>query len=295
MTEGTVDSRAPAQTAARVTATATAIIGLGVVTAATGVVVLVWPEATLQVIAVVFGIFAVADGVLRLVSALVADDRSGGWRMLLVLQGVLSVLVGIVFLRHPFQTLAVLTLLLGMFWVVGGLLQVVHGLGSPASSSWHTRRPPCSSSCGYWACSCSSAGPCSSDGGSSSCSGMNVMNERLFLRSRPRPTASIERTAQLRPDSRAVTTADRRLLTPLGRRPEHVPLTMLTDTWSSEATSRPVGRVEARRARPHVRGRVSDDRPGVGAPRPVRRAAAHSGQLVGPPPGRGSGGRRRRR
>jgi uncharacterized membrane protein HdeD (DUF308 family) len=132
MTEGTVDSRAPAQTAARVTATATAIIGLGVVTVATGVVVLVWPEATLQVIAVVFGIFAVADGVLRLVSALVADDRSGGWRMLLVLQGVLSVLVGIVFLRHPFQTLAVLTLLLGMFWVVGGLLQVVHGLGSPA-------------------------------------------------------------------------------------------------------------------------------------------------------------------
>ncbi|RSM60385.1 hypothetical protein DMH04_54120 [Kibdelosporangium aridum] len=132
MAEGTVNSRDPAQTAARVTATATAIIGLGVVTAATGVVVLVWPEATLQVIAVVFGIFAVTDGVLRLVSALIADARSEGWRMLLALQGVLSVLVGIVVLRHPFQTLAVLTLLLGLFWVVGGLLQVVHGLGSPA-------------------------------------------------------------------------------------------------------------------------------------------------------------------
>jgi uncharacterized membrane protein HdeD (DUF308 family) len=135
MTEGAVNSRDPAQTAARVTATATAIIGLGVVTAATGVVVLVWPEATLQVIAVVFGIFAVIDGVLRLVSALVADARSEGWRMLLALQGVLSVLVGIVVLRHPFQTLAVLTLLLGLFWVVGGLLQVVHGLGSPAMRS----------------------------------------------------------------------------------------------------------------------------------------------------------------
>lgn len=117
-----------AQTLARAGHSSVVITGVGVAALAAGFVVLVWPSATLKVIAVVFGVFALLDGIFRLVSALTPDEQAAPWRVLPALQGVLSILVGIVFVRYPFQTLAVLTLVLGMFWVVSGLVQIVHGI-----------------------------------------------------------------------------------------------------------------------------------------------------------------------
>ncbi|MGI6876703.1 HdeD family acid-resistance protein [Amycolatopsis sp. 3B14] len=137
MTANTSPRRGTVHSLASAAGSSGAVMAIGVGTIAAGAVVLAWPEATLKVIAVVFGISAIVDGVVRLVSAVSAGDRSAAQRTLPVLAGVLSILVGIVFVRYPFPTLAALTLLLGMFWVVAGLVQIVHGLAErETGSAW---------------------------------------------------------------------------------------------------------------------------------------------------------------
>ncbi|HVW43370.1 MAG TPA: DUF308 domain-containing protein [Amycolatopsis sp.] len=132
MTENMTSKRDPGDVAGAMARSSSGIIALGTVTVIAGIAVLAWPSATAKVIAVIFGIFALVSGVFQLASAIAADRPAtgGGARVLLAVSGVLSLLLGIVCLRHPFQTLEILTLLLGMFWVVTGVVGVVHALGS---------------------------------------------------------------------------------------------------------------------------------------------------------------------
>jgi uncharacterized membrane protein HdeD (DUF308 family) len=66
-----------------------------------GLFVLAWPDRTIQVIAVLFGLQLVVAGIFRFVAALATDDESGGTRVLLALLGVLSFIVGLYALRNP--------------------------------------------------------------------------------------------------------------------------------------------------------------------------------------------------
>ena len=103
----------------------------GSVTVVAGALVLAWPGVTALIIAVIVALELLVAGVFRLAAALADEEAGGGGRVLLAMFGVLSVLVGILLLRHPFQTLAFLILLLGIFWVVGGLLEAIHAIGAP--------------------------------------------------------------------------------------------------------------------------------------------------------------------
>jgi uncharacterized membrane protein HdeD (DUF308 family) len=128
MAQGAFGGRDRAGTSALPGHASSWVLALGASTALAGVLVLVWPGATLKVIAVVFGIFLLVSGVFRLVSASRKDETGGVSRALVALVGVFSIVVGLLCLRNPFQTLAVLTLLLGLFWVISGGVEVVHAL-----------------------------------------------------------------------------------------------------------------------------------------------------------------------
>ncbi|HJQ48879.1 MAG TPA: DUF308 domain-containing protein [Amycolatopsis sp.] len=135
MTAHPTNERDPGAMAGALARSSAGIISIGVIAVIAGIAVLAWPHATAKVIAIIFGIFALINGVFQLVSAIASDGpRGAGARVLLALAGVLSLLLGIVCLRHPFQTLAILTLLLGLFWVVSGVVGVVHAAGSPEMS-----------------------------------------------------------------------------------------------------------------------------------------------------------------
>lgn len=138
MAEGVLSQRDPAASAGRLVLSPGGVVALGAVGVVAGVVVLAWPGATLLVIAVTFAIFLFVTGVFRLVAALASVEPSGSGRALLAIVGALSILLGILFLRRPFETLAVLVLLLGLFWIVAGALEIVHALGSPGlpGRSW---------------------------------------------------------------------------------------------------------------------------------------------------------------
>jgi len=104
------------------------VLTFGIVTVLAGLFTLVWPGRTIVVVAVLFGIQLVVAGIFRFVAAFASDDESGGTRVLLALLGVLSFIVGLYALRHILITIAALALLLGIFWIVNGVVETFTAL-----------------------------------------------------------------------------------------------------------------------------------------------------------------------
>jgi uncharacterized membrane protein HdeD (DUF308 family) len=102
-------------------------IAFGVVTAVAGVLILSWPGATLVAVAVLLGLQLIIGGVFRAITAFAFDADSVAARILFLLLGVLMVILGILCLRSPLQTIAVLVLLFGLSCIVSGALELFHG------------------------------------------------------------------------------------------------------------------------------------------------------------------------
>jgi uncharacterized membrane protein HdeD (DUF308 family) len=100
----------------------------GLVTLAAGIATLVWPGKTLVVIAVIFGIQLIITGIFRFVAAFAFDALSGGSRVLMALLGVLSLIIGIYAVRHLGVTVLALGLLLGIYWVVSGSIELFNAI-----------------------------------------------------------------------------------------------------------------------------------------------------------------------
>lgn len=84
-------------------------LALGLVALALGVVVLVWPGPSILVAAVLFGLFLVLSGIIELAFALTLDVSVGS-RILLLISGALSLILGVLAFRHFGQGYAVLLL-----------------------------------------------------------------------------------------------------------------------------------------------------------------------------------------
>jgi uncharacterized membrane protein HdeD (DUF308 family) len=104
------------------------VLFYGIVTLLAGIVVLAWPGATLLVIAVLFGVQLIVAGIFRFVAAFGTEDTGAGTRVLLALLGVLSIIIGLYAVRHVLVTLLALVLLLGIFWIVNGTIELFTAL-----------------------------------------------------------------------------------------------------------------------------------------------------------------------
>ncbi|HUC23659.1 MAG TPA: DUF308 domain-containing protein [Streptosporangiaceae bacterium] len=100
------------------------LVVFGVITLAAGVCAVVWPGITLLAAAIVFGVQLIVAGVYRLVGAFALPDVAGGTRVLLALLGVLSLIIGLYAVRHVLLTIIALALLLGIFWIVNGVIEI---------------------------------------------------------------------------------------------------------------------------------------------------------------------------
>jgi uncharacterized membrane protein HdeD (DUF308 family) len=103
------------------------VLAFGIITLLIGLVTLVWPGRTLIVVAVLFGIQLIVMGIFRFASAFGADE-SGGTRVLFALLGVLSLIIGLYAVRHIFITILALALLLGIFWIVSGTVELFNSI-----------------------------------------------------------------------------------------------------------------------------------------------------------------------
>jgi uncharacterized membrane protein HdeD (DUF308 family) len=104
------------------------VLAFGVITLAAAIAVLVWPGETLLVVAVLFGIQLIVSGIFRFIAAFAIDEASGGTRVLLALLGVLSIIIGLWAVRHVLLTLLALVVLLGIYWIVNGVIEIFTAL-----------------------------------------------------------------------------------------------------------------------------------------------------------------------
>jgi uncharacterized membrane protein HdeD (DUF308 family) len=100
------------------------VVGYGVVTILIGLVLAIWPGETLVVLAVLLSIQLMVNGIFSLINAFAAHTVDGGVRALLGLTGALSIIVALLCLRAPLQTVVVIGLLIGAWLVISGLIEV---------------------------------------------------------------------------------------------------------------------------------------------------------------------------
>lgn len=99
---------------------------LGVLSVGFGALLMFWPGKTLTVVATVVGLFTILNGVIRFFTAIFDSRREH--RFLLVLVGIAGVVLGVVIMKNPEATIAVIVLLTAVFWLISGMVDFFGGL-----------------------------------------------------------------------------------------------------------------------------------------------------------------------
>jgi uncharacterized membrane protein HdeD (DUF308 family) len=90
-----------------------------------GVLVLVWPQSTVSILAVLLGIYFVVLGILRVIAGITDKDLNGGGRVANLIIGALVLAGGVIVIRNPFETAVFVVLLIGVSWIFEGIATLV--------------------------------------------------------------------------------------------------------------------------------------------------------------------------
>ncbi|MBK6762938.1 MAG: DUF308 domain-containing protein [Micrococcales bacterium] len=113
---------------------ARAITTVAVLTGVFGLIMLIWPGATVRVVAILFGLWLILSGVVMLVQAL-ASRGSGLLRVLLGVGGLLSLVIGGVCVVNGDASVRILGLFVVIGWIAHGLAYLVVGIRNKYSPS----------------------------------------------------------------------------------------------------------------------------------------------------------------
>jgi uncharacterized membrane protein HdeD (DUF308 family) len=107
------------------------IVAYGALSVLAGVVAIVWPGATLVVIAIVFALQLLVGAVYQFVFVFAIPQESGWLRALVALVAIIALVVSVYLLGHVGLTLLVLAILLGAYWIAQGAIELFVALGHP--------------------------------------------------------------------------------------------------------------------------------------------------------------------
>ena len=88
-----------------------------------GLFALVWPGITLAVLVIIYGAYALVDGIFTIIAGFRSVD--GRRRALLLAEGVIGVIAGLIALAWPGITAVVLLYIISLWAILGGLLRIV--------------------------------------------------------------------------------------------------------------------------------------------------------------------------
>ncbi len=111
------------------------VLFFGIVTLILGVLVVLRPKDTIYAFAILLGIWLFVAGLFRIVMAIADREDTNGTRWLMAVLGLLSVIIGILFLRHTEETVTTLAFLIGLFWVIGGIIEFFTAYSDHGSSA----------------------------------------------------------------------------------------------------------------------------------------------------------------
>jgi uncharacterized membrane protein HdeD (DUF308 family) len=98
----------------------------GVVSIVIGGALLLWPGKTLTVVGFLIGLWMLFAGIMRFLIALFGGDTDGRWVILFV--GIFGIVLGIVVMRNPTETIAIIVLIAAIFWIITGLVDIFRGI-----------------------------------------------------------------------------------------------------------------------------------------------------------------------
>lgn len=103
-------------------------MGRGAIAVVLGVIAIFWPKTAIFTFMLIWGLWALVDGIAVLFLAFRPEARQA--RTMLVVQGSLGVVLGILIVTHPGLSASVVTWLAGVWFVVRGLLEGFAAFGS---------------------------------------------------------------------------------------------------------------------------------------------------------------------
>jgi uncharacterized membrane protein HdeD (DUF308 family) len=106
------------------------VLGWGVVSVLLGVAILVWPGMSIEIAAIMFGIYLLASGIAQVIFG-ISLDISVGERLLLFLSGGLSLVLGVLAIRHLGEGYAILLLAIwiGIGFIFQGVAETSLAIG----------------------------------------------------------------------------------------------------------------------------------------------------------------------
>ena len=106
---------------------------IGVVSIIAGIIVIAKPSHSLSTLAVIFGIFILLDGIIELAGALIGGTENRG---LLAVLGVISVIAGVLLIRHPLGGVRAVALLIGIWLIAAGMVRFIAAFETPENRLW---------------------------------------------------------------------------------------------------------------------------------------------------------------
>ncbi len=106
---------------------------IGVLSIVAGIIVVLKPSNSLSTLAVIFGIFILIDGIAEIVGAIAGDTESRG---VLAVIGTLSVIAGVLLIRHPLGGVRAVALLLGIWLIAAGVVRLIAAFAYPGHRIW---------------------------------------------------------------------------------------------------------------------------------------------------------------
>lgn len=98
-----------------------------------GLIASLSPISTVLTLVVIWGIYALADGVMALAASFRPENR--GARMYLNITGIIGILAGLFAIFHPISGAATLTWVMGIWFIVRGMFDLMAAIGGHAATS----------------------------------------------------------------------------------------------------------------------------------------------------------------
>jgi uncharacterized membrane protein HdeD (DUF308 family) len=88
-----------------------------------GILAFAWPGITLTALVLLFGAYAITDGIFAIIAAVSGSGRTGKWRALLI-EGILSIIVGVLTFIVPAITALFLLYLIAAWAIITGAFAI---------------------------------------------------------------------------------------------------------------------------------------------------------------------------
>jgi uncharacterized membrane protein HdeD (DUF308 family) len=111
------------------------VVVMGIASILLGLLAVFFPGATIVTVAIYFAAWLFVSGIFSVVGSFTRDGDTVT-RVLNAIIGVLSVIVGFALLRTPFQSVEVFIFVLGIFWLVQGIMTFVAAFALNRGRGW---------------------------------------------------------------------------------------------------------------------------------------------------------------